>query len=155
MTSPASRFPGTACLLLCAAVAAAAEAPERRVYTNDDLDRIRGERGEVSPPAAPSPAASPAPPAGSGPRDRDLREEHWRREADRLRERLQPLRDQLDDLEEQADARWRTPGVKPVTDAKLRALQQKRAALEARIREAEERLEERARRAGALPGWLR
>jgi hypothetical protein len=47
------------------------------------------------------------------------------------------------------------PGVRPYTDPKVRALQRKLAAVEARIRDAEDRLEERARRARALPGWLR
>ena len=34
-------------------------------------------------------------------------------------------------------------------------METKRLALEERAREAEDQLEERARRAGALPGWLR
>ncbi len=152
MTHFARRWRGTACLLVCATTAAGAPA---RVYTNDDLERIRRERGA---PAEP-PAGAPGTPAavsrekkgGGG----EAREERWRREAERLRERLQPLRDQADDLRGQIDARWRLPGVAPVTDAPLLALRRKLAALEARIRDAEDRLEERARRAGALPGWLR
>jgi hypothetical protein len=138
-------------------VSAAAEPPRPRVYTNEDLDRVsprRGETGVLSTPAAPSAAGEP----GSRPRDDEpagAREAHWRREADRLRERLQPLRDQADVLREQMDERSRTPGVKPVTDPKLLALGRRLASLEARIRDAELRLEERARRARALPGWLR
>jgi len=129
-----------------------ADAPAR-VYTNDDLDRVSPRRGETGAGSRPAPAPETPPPpaareAGSG-------EEHWRREAGRLRDRLQPLRDQADDLREQMEERSRTPGVKPVTDPKLRALERRLAQVEARIRDRELELEERARRARALPGWLR
>ena len=155
MTHFAPRWRGMACLLLCAAVSAGADGAPARVYTNDDLERIRQTRGGAPDPTAGAPDAPPARPSDGKRGDDDSREARWRREAERLRERLQPLRDQADDLRQQIDARWRMPGVKPVTDAPLLALRRKLAALETRIRDAEDRLEERARRAGALPGWLR
>jgi DNA repair exonuclease SbcCD ATPase subunit len=82
-------------------------------------------------------------------------EAYWRREWERLRERVQPLRDRAEDLRTQIEERRRVPGVRPYSDARVESLQRRLAALEARIRDAEDRLHERARRAGALPGWLR
>ena len=156
MTKAGFRLLGAVCLLC---VPAAAEPPRPRVYTNEDLDRVsprRGENGVWSAPRDADPAGSGA---RSGAREPDdssrAREAHWRREADRLRERLQPLRDQADDRRQQMDERSRTPGVKPVTDAKLMALARRLAAVETRIRDAELSFEERARRGRALPGWLR
>jgi len=137
---------------LTLAGAAGAESPAR-VYTNDDLDRVSAHRGETGVLSRPGAAADPSPPPREGGSGQG--EEHWRRESDRFRGRLQPLRDQADDLRQQVDERSRTPGVKPVTDPKLRALQRRLAAVEARIRDGELQLEERARRARALPGWLR
>ncbi len=126
----------------------------KRVYTNDDLARVsprRGETGVESRPAAPAPAESAtdaAPAKGGG-------ESYWRGEAARVRQRVDPWRDTAADLRAEIAARQAEPGVRPYTDPKVRALQRKLAALEARIRDAEDRLEERARRARALPGWLR
>ena len=140
--------------LLALAGTGRAESPApARMYTNDDLDRVSARRGETGVLSRPGPAAEAPPPARET--GASSREEHWRRESDRLRDRLQPLRDQADDLRQQIDERSRTPGVKPVTDAKLLALQRRLAAVEARIRDGELQLEERARRARALPGWLR
>ena len=156
MTKAGFRLLG-AVSLLC--LEAAAEPARPRVYTNEDLDRVSPRRKETGAWTAPASAEAPAAearPDSRGPDDSArAREAHWRREADRLRERLQPLRDQAGDLRQQIDERSRTPGVKPVTDPKLVALGRKLAALEARIREAELEFEERARRARALPGWLR
>jgi hypothetical protein len=141
--------------LLALAGAAHAESPAR-VYTNDDLDRIaprRGETGVLSEPAAPAPSSKRD--GAAGEKAASGGEEHWRREADRVRERLQPLRDQAADLREQIAERSRTRGVKPVIDPKLLALEKRLRGVEDRIRDAELRFEERARRARALPGWLR
>ena len=155
MTNARARLLGAAVLL---SVSPAAEPPPPRVYTNEDLDRLSPRRGESGAESTPA-AADPAPAEARSRRPEEdsarTREAHWRREADRLRDRLQPLRDQADDLREQVDARSRIPGVKPVTDPKLLGLARRLAAVEARIRDAELQFEERARRAGALPGWLR
>jgi hypothetical protein len=152
MTKAGFRLLGAACLL---SVPAAAEPPRTRVYTNEDLARVsprREETGAWTVPAAADPEAKAEARDADGSR---AREAHWRREADRLRDRLQPLRDRADDLRQQMDERSRTPGVKPVTDPKLLALARRLAATEARIRDAELAFEERARRARAMPGWLR
>jgi hypothetical protein len=153
MTKAGARLLGAAALL---SVSAAAEPARPRVYTNEDLDRVSPRRGETG--VDSRPGAEPAAPSRTTDAPSDsarAREAHWRREADRLRDRLQPLRDRADDLREQMDGRSRTPGVKPVTDPRLLALARRLAAVEARIRDAELQFEERARRAGALPGWLR
>lgn len=142
-------------LSMALADARGGERVERRVYTNDDLERVssrRGETGVQSRPAVPQPAAAASHDSDAQARSR---EERWRREADRLRQRLQPLRDEADDLREQIGARRMAPGVRPLSDPKLHAWQRRLSLVEARIREAEDRFEERARRAGALPGWLR
>ena len=58
-------------------------------------------------------------------------------------------------MAERVDDLRRKPGVLPYSDPRIVSLETRRRALEVRAREAELRLEERARRAGALPGWLR
>ena len=123
------------------------------VYTNDDLERLsplRGQTGVLStpgdrPPAEPGPAERPR---GRG-------EEYWRREARRLREKLDPLRQRADDLRVRIAERRRKPGVRPYTDPQVQADERRLAALESRMRGLESDFEDRARREGALPGWLR
>ena len=139
------------CLLGPAAAAEDGRAT-KRVYTNEDLARV-SVRGSA-PAAAPAAPASPEPvPAAAAPEGR--RESYWRAEAERVRRRLEPWRDEAAVLQTEIASRQMEPGVRPYTDPKVRAWQRKLASLEARIREAEDRLEESARRAGALPGWLR
>ncbi|HET7292231.1 MAG TPA: hypothetical protein VFM88_07395 [Vicinamibacteria bacterium] len=144
-------------LALLFALPAAAEARRRaHVYTNDDLARVsplRGQTGVLSEAAAagPRPAAAPRDERGS---DR-AREGYWRREADRVRERVRPLEKRAATLRRQIDERWRLPGVAARTDPKLVEWRRELREAEAEIREHQDRLEERARREGAMPGWLR
>jgi hypothetical protein len=125
-----------------------------RVYTNEDLARVSPRRGETggesrpAPPAVAESAPDAAPTKGGG-------EAYWRGEAERVRRRVEPWRDTAADLRAKITQRQAAPGVRPYTDPQVRAWQQRLAALEARIRDAEDRFEERARRARALPGWLR
>lgn len=146
------------CLLaaVCAAGAGASPRDDEKkpvpLYTNDDLRRVapyRDETGVSSTPAA-APAVAPAP-VKSGARGED----YWRREADRVRDRLRPLRERAADLRFTLEERRRQPGVPPYSDPRIVAGERRLRALDERIREAESRLEERARREGALPGWLR
>ena len=132
------------CLLaaLCAAGAGASTRDDEKkpvpLYTNDDLRRVapyRDETGVSSTPAE-APAVAPAPA-----KSRARGEDYWRGEADRLRDRLRPLRERA------AELRFSLPRI-VAGERRLRALDE-------RIREAESRLEDRARREGALPGWLR
>jgi hypothetical protein len=150
-------------LLVSATAAAAPEKPLKpaRLYTNDDLDRVhalRGETGVLSLPAAGAAAAErasrhPEPAPGHG-------EAYWRREAGRVRERLRALEERAASLRAQiaertsaseSFGRRRTPSGSSAS-ASLRA---SLAAVERRARLTQDDLEERARRDGALPGWLR
>ena len=88
-------------------------------------------------------------------RSADRDEEYWRTAAEKLREKLRPLRERADDLRLKIDERRRQPGVRPYTDPRIVADQRKLEILERRIREAESNFEDRARRLGVLPGWLR
>jgi hypothetical protein len=149
----------TITFLLAALCPLAAADEKPRIYTNEDLERVapyRGQTGALSEPAAPP----PAPRGGSRerePRDRDSRrdERYWRDQADRTAEQARKLREQAASLAGRVDDLRRQPGVLPYSDPRIVALEERRRGLEARAREAEQRLEERARRAGALPGWLR
>ncbi|HEY2945348.1 MAG TPA: hypothetical protein VGN09_23135, partial [Vicinamibacteria bacterium] len=77
--------------LACARAAGASALDDEKkpvpLYTNEDLRRVsphRDETGVSSTPAA-APAAEPAAERGRG-----HGEEYWRREAERLRDRLRP-----------------------------------------------------------------
>jgi hypothetical protein len=154
---------------VCAAALPPCGSEEKKpvpIYTNEDLERVRPFRDQTG--VANTPAAASTSSEGSGGagrrrtsgRSRDGEgkvrgEEYWRSQADRLRTRLQPARDRADDLRLQIEERQRQPGVRPYSDPKIVADQRKLEILERRIREAESNFEDRARRAGALPGWLR
>lgn len=144
-------------LAALAALAAAEEKP--RVYTNEDLERVapyRGQTGVDSRPAAPAePPRGRASEKDASRRDAGRDERYWREQADRTAEQVRKLREQAAALAERIDDLRHQPGVLPYSDPRIVSLGQRRQALEARAREAELRLEERARRAGALPGWLR
>ncbi len=136
--------------------AAAAEKRAARVYTNDDLARVapfRSETGVHSLPATEPRATVPARDAVRRPASRG--EDYWQREADRVRERVRPLEKRAVALRRSIHERWKLPGVAPMTDPKLIEWRRELQEAEADIRELQERLEERARRDGALPGWLR
>lgn len=135
------------------------------VYTNDDLERVRPFRDQTG--VESTPAVTEAGDATGGrPRqgrragatdgtDRRSAEEQWRLSAEKLRAKLQPLRDKAADLRERIEERRRQPGVRPYTDPKIVADQRRLDVLEQRIRDSESAFEDRARRQGALPGWIR
>ena len=141
------------------------------LYTNEDLDRVsarRGETGVFESETVPGPAdAGDAQVRSSAPRG----EPYWRHEADRLRARLRPRRAHIEELRARIAEREAHPGLtRPhragrsgsgtATSASSRETQlaqwrARLAELEREVRDEEDRFEERARRAGALPGWLR
>ena len=151
---------------------AAAPRPPVRVYTNEDLDRVRPFRDQtgvrsvpavVPDPPAPStggrararPASSPADTRGRG-------EDYWRREAERVRNRLRAMEAQAAEVRaqiaERAEEAGRalTRGRRSSSGAGSTAVLRARlASLEARMRQMEDDLSDRARRDWALPGWLR
>jgi hypothetical protein len=153
------------CVIAVVCLALAAETPAARkppapLYTNDDLERVsprRGETGVLS--SAPPDAAlvAPAKPV------REARgEAYWRQEADRLRERLAPLREraedlrlQLEELDRRPPARTRSGSAGRADEVRKETIRARLAAAERRIREMEDVFLDRARREGALPGWLR
>lgn len=132
-----------------------------RLYTNDDLDRVhalRGETGVLSVAAAPPAEVDASSRALE--RSRGRGEAFWRREAERVRERLRALEERAAALrariaerssQSEVFGRRRTSTGSSAT-ASLRA---SLAAVERRARKTQDDLEERARRDGALPGWLR
>jgi hypothetical protein len=142
--------------LLCANAGVGEEKKKKEVplYTDDDLRRVSPLRDQTGGGMAVAERAPSTEPAERG-KDARQGEAYWRGEADRLRTRLEPLRERAADLRTQIDDRRRAPGVRPYSDARVESLQRRLAALEARIRDAEDRLHERARRAGAWPSWLR
>ena len=163
--------------ILCASTAPADDAPASpkhplvRVYTNEDLDRVRPFRDETGVRSVPAVAPeSSAPPTG-GERERpgsppaDARgrgEEYWQREAERVRDRVRAMETQADELRlqitERAEEAGRqlTRGRRGSSGAGSAAtLRARLVALERRMRQTEVDLSERARRARALPGWLR
>jgi hypothetical protein len=155
-------FVGAALASFCSA----AVADERRAvpaYTNADLDRIaprRGETGVTSTPAVDSVAAGRAPTRA----DQPFTESYWRNEADRVRQRVRELRDRAQALRERAEDR-RAQGESSRRGSTRRreqstldpgnSFERDAARLEALARDEDDRLAERARRARALPGWIR
>jgi len=157
-----------ACVGVCLAAGRPCGSEEKkpaRVYTNEDLDRVhpyRDETGVASRSAVSATAETTGGKTRQGRRagatagtERRSAEQEWRRSAERLREKLQRARDRADDLRLKIEERRRQPGVRPYSDPRIVADQRRLEILERRIREAESGFEDRARRAGALPGWLR
>ena len=155
--------------VLCVSTAGADEDPAPaprppvRVYTNEDLDRVRPFRDETGIRSVPAvaPGDGPAP----AEKQRGRGEDYWRREAARVRERARALQAQASELRaeiaEQAEGTSQVLGRRRRSSASLSGagssarLRAKLASLERRLREMEEDLADRARRDGALPGWLR
>jgi hypothetical protein len=155
-------------LIVCLAMASVEASPADeakkavRTYTNEDLARVaprRAETGalsavETGPPAAPGSK-------GDGQAARKAEEAHWRREAERVRERVRALARDADAIRDRIDAaRRRQASPSPRRAGSLgedgtASLERRLAAVLAEMRERQTDLEERARRAGALPGWLR
>ena len=90
-------------------------------------------------------------------------EAYWRKEAGRIREKLramteqrEALRAQIAEQESGADSfQRRRRSSSASSSTSVRALKARLAALERRMHDTEDDLLDRARRAGALPGWLR
>lgn len=141
-------------MVILALWALLAEAP---LYTNDDLERVAPYRDETGVFSVPRTEAASAErrerPAGKPRTTRG--ETYWRQQAERTRDRMRVLRDRQDALRDRIADRERQPGTSRLRDPRIQSWEKAVAALELRIREEDLRLEERARREGALPGWLR
>lgn len=153
-----------------AAARDAAKAGPLRI-TNESLvtDAARGkvstsERAPAPTPDAARSAATPLP-TSVAPADAGQGEEYWRVESRRLRERVAELKDAITRLEADTkrleadyyawdDGAYRDRVIKPSWDKAREELATARLALPVAEKELAE-LPDRARRAGALPGWLR
>ena len=149
--------------VLCAggaSLCAADEKQEVRNYTNDDLDRVRPRRDETGVNSSPAPtglrpAVAGAPAPGRGVKGAQSSEAYWRKEAERQRVRMDVFRREAAALEQKLAERQRKPGVRPYSDPEIERYRASLSELHARAREVEARFLDRARREGALPGWLR
>jgi len=159
---------GLRLLLLAAGAAPSEEKKPVPVYTNEDLDRISPHRDETGVNSRVTvPVTRPA--SGRGADDGRARSEaYWRKQAESLHVRQQRARERIDDLRARiaekeakaADESFRSPSrrgrsSRASSDTSLEAMRRQLAALEDRVRDEETRFEDRARREGALPGWLR
>jgi hypothetical protein len=132
-----------------------------RVYTNEDLDRVKPYRDQTgvnsTPAVAPASSEAAAPAAGSRARGRSRPhdETYWRHEADRHRTSVHGLEQRAAALRRRIADRRRQPKVMPARDPQIQAWQAQLDETDREIREQESRFEERARHEGALPGWLR
>ncbi len=117
--------------------------PAVRVYTNEDLDRVHPLRGETGVHSVPAEAPGDA----ARVRERVLSLET---SAAELRARIEEQRDEASQL-----AGRRRRGSASAGGSSLAGMRERLRSLERRIRHAEDDLLDRARRDGALPGWLR
>jgi len=147
--------------------------PPVRVYTNEDLDRVRPFRDEVGGRSVPAVTAEESrKEARAGRREaasarRTHDEAWWREEARKVRERVEAIRAQADELrarlaaaeEERRHVTYSSRGGSRDRTGRSEATgaagTARLAGLERRARSIEDELLERARREGALPGWLR
>jgi hypothetical protein len=142
-----------ACALACVRADGGEEKPPVPLYTNEDLRRVRPLRAQTG--VLSTPAVAPDPPAPAGAADKSREERYWRGEAERLADRLRPLHARAADLKRRIEERRSKPGVRTLSDPQIRGWERDVDEVVATVRQLESRLEERARRAGALPGWLR
>ena len=144
------------CLGLALPWTTLAKAGDVPSYDNDDLRRVSPRRGETGVASQP-PAASPAPRKPAAVEERG--ETFWRHEAEKVEEQLGRLREQAAALRLRIEAAARResakrrPGLSSGDGTEL--MRERLRMIEDQIREREARFEERARREGALPGWLR
>ena len=159
------RFALVCALALASLPAFGEEGKPARVYTNEDLDRVAPRRGETG--VLSQPKTTPS--RGTSSHDPVERtatsakgEDYWRREATKVRTQIRTLQQQATRLREQIERAANRPSSESRRRGHVReawAAEDSRAVrlreLEARARELESDLEDRARRAGAPPGWLR
>jgi len=133
---------------------------EQRVFTNADLERVAacryqtGVQSEIGAPA--SEKASKAPPSSSrGAVPPETSEASWRSQWRTVDQKVRRLRREAQELRQEAAEAPRDPKKKPTGRRSSALLVTRARSLEAEALELEEEFQERARREGALPGWLR
>src|SRR5687767_12423940 len=107
-----SLFRGVAavCLLAAAAGANGEKRPPARVYTEEDLARVSSRRGETGVESQPAVAPPPETTSNAAREAGGRGESYWRAEAARVRQRVDPWRDDADDLRAEIAARQAEPG---------------------------------------------
>ncbi len=137
---------------------------EKRVFTNADLDRMASCRYQTGAESKPGTVARPDPsPSGRGAtraaaRDAlspDPAEADWRARWRSVDQKARRLRQEARELRQEAFEAPRDPRKRPTGRRSPSLLSARALALEAEARELEDEFQERARRAGARPGWLR
>jgi hypothetical protein len=156
-TAPASPQPAIDCSL-------PGPPPEHRVFTNADLERMAacryqtGAQSEVG--NRPSGrVAGPARRAGR-PSPSDLTQEgaleaEWRARWLSVDQKVRRLRREAIELRQEAGQAPRDPKKQPTGRRSPALLIARARSLEAQAKEIEDEFQERARREGARPGWLR
>jgi hypothetical protein len=150
---------------IVAVMGIAGEPSHAPLYTDEDLARVSPFRDQTG--VASIPAVTPS----QDEADSHLRAEHesraradsesyWRREAQRHRSRQAALVRRIRSVARQLDgARRRKSAQDPRSSSRrgdpIRSLEDRLATLEEERRDEDSAFEDRARRAGALPGWLR
>jgi hypothetical protein len=127
-----------------------------RVFTNDDLARVSPYRDQTGVNSTPAPAETrpeAKPPSSSG--RGQSRESYWRREAAWVRDKIQSLEHNARELRRRIDERRRRPQIFAAADPQLQAWSRRLKQVEERIQGLDSDLSDRARREGAMPGWLR
>ena len=135
---------------------------EGKVFTNEDLGP---ERSPAPPPAPATGAATPTPPPASTATTMDP-SQRWRRDAQNARDAIARAQTKVDMLQARVNAMLLDMSPSNVGDPnRLQNLERDKAAALAELetakgelaqaRQAQEDLEEKARKAGVPPGWLR
>ena len=118
-----------------------------KVFTNADLDRMAACRRQAEAEAEKAPAA--------GTTSRDNAEADWRAQWRSIDQKARHLRREARELRQEAEQAPRDPKKKPTGRRAPSILVSRAESLEAEARELEDEFQARARREGALPGWLR
>src|SRR6266568_2571359 len=103
-------MPGCLLALACAGAPGAPALDDQKkpipLYTNEDLDRMTPYRDQTGVNSKPAARPDLAPPDA---RTRVRGEDYWRREAERVRDRLRPLRERAAELRLRIEERRRQP----------------------------------------------
>lgn len=136
-----------------------------KVFTNADLDRLAACRQQTGGASEKAPSAEPAAPfpgrpgrpkaPDTGTASRDNAEADWRAQWRSIDQKARRLRREARELRQEAEQAPRDPKKKPTGRRAPSILVTRAESLEAEARELEDEFHARARREGALPGWLR
>ncbi|MEO8501239.1 MAG: hypothetical protein ABI565_10015 [Vicinamibacteria bacterium] len=134
---------------------------ERRVFTNADLERMaacRYQTGALSEAGTPIRETSSRPPQKASSEDRariETREADWRARWRSVDQKARRLRREARELRQEAALVPRDAKKAPTGRRSPSFLIGRAREIEAEAKDLEDEFQERARREGALPGWLR